>query len=188
MSKHASVGVVGSSTTCWKSQDESHPPVHSVVGRHKTRCRMRNQWSQRTSPKPSQPRSGKTWRVLIWADTYGWERIYRRSASLSGIKGKRNLVGATLPPRLLRAGLNSLEVTSPLGKKGSDVWAATPFLSNSTQRTGGKACMLRGREEIRKGPDRNIKECSSCWLWSGSQQEVHPWASEGTSSKVLSYL
>lgn len=151
MNKCASVGVVGSSTICWKTQDESHPPVHSVAGRHKTWCRMRNQWSQRTSPKPSLPWSGKTWRVLIWADTYGWERIYRCSALLRGIKGKRNLVRTTPPPRLLRAKLNSLEVTSPLGKKENDVWGATPLLSNSKQRIGGKACMLKGREEIGKG-------------------------------------
>ena len=52
---------------------------------------------------------------------YGRERIYRCSASLRGIKGKRNLVRTTLPPRLLRARLNSLEVTSPLGKKENDV-------------------------------------------------------------------
>lgn len=51
MNKCASVGVVESSTICWKTQDESRPRVHSVVGRHKTWCRMQNQWSQRTSPK-----------------------------------------------------------------------------------------------------------------------------------------
>lgn len=178
MNKSTFVEAVGSTTIYQGTREESCLPVYSVIGKQ-TLILAVELMEQQTCPNLSCHGQEKSWQVLTWTDTHGWDKLVEVHPSCGEIpacywRGKMSLdvletVGRTLlmllsfPKTTMHQAVPSND--SNLSHRGKEKWVSTQvqeatgeiIFSPASSIVLKQTWMSGRRKEIKKETDKTIK-------------------------------